>query len=61
MTCRGMVGLVVAGDDFWPAAAKVLAALLDKLHPVSAGGRRGRLVPSQVHDDESTFGLGDVT
>jgi len=56
-----MVGLVVAGDDFWPAAAKVLAALLDKLHPVSAGGRRGRLAPSQVHDDESTFGLGDVT
>jgi hypothetical protein len=26
-----------------PAAAKVLTGLLDKLHSVSAGGRRGRL------------------
>jgi hypothetical protein len=33
----------VAGDDFWPAAAKVLAALLDKLHSVGAQSRRGRL------------------
>ena len=33
----------MAGDDFWPAAAKVLAALLDKLHSVSARGRRGKL------------------
>jgi hypothetical protein len=34
---------VVAGNGFWPAAAKVLTSLLDKLHSASARGRRGNL------------------
>jgi hypothetical protein len=33
----------VAGNGFWPAAAKVLTSLLDKLHSASARGRPGNL------------------